>query len=60
MYSILTGSVAHRITGKKSNDSATHRWTVYIRGQDINDDLSSIISKVVFSLHPSFDKPTRG
>lgn len=60
IYSISTGSVAHRITGKKPNDSATHRWTVYIRGQDIHDDLSSIVSKVVFSLHPSFDEPIRG
>eukprot|EP01036_Dinobryon_divergens_P024847 gene24847-33334_t len=56
---IIHGSVAHRITGKKPNDSATHRWTVYIRGQDIHDDLSSIVSKVVFSLHPSFDEPIR-
>ena len=53
------GSVAHRLTGKKY-DTATHRWTVYIRGQGLYDDLSSIVSKVVFSLHPSFDEPLRG
>jgi len=43
--------------GKKS-EFATHRWVFYIRGPNF-EDLSTFISKVVFSLHPSFVIPVR-
>ena len=57
---ISTGSVARVMTGKKSNEIATHRWSIYLRGNDLLDDLSTVVSRVVFSLHPSFENPIRG
>lgn len=37
---------------------STHKWTTYVRSAS-NEDLSVIIKKVVFQLHPSFEKPIR-
>lgn len=37
----------------------THKWTLYVRGLDPDQDLSSSISKVVFKLHDSFAIPLR-
>lgn len=37
---------------------STHKWTTYVRSAT-NEDLSVLIKKVVFQLHPSFEKPTR-
>lgn len=37
---------------------ATHRWTLFFRGPN-DEDLSSFVSQVAFSLHPSFDEPVR-
>ena len=45
--------------GKKLEESATHRWILYIRGPN-DEDLSCFIEKVVFVLHPSFNPPIRG
>ncbi|KAF3335818.1 Protein AF-9-like protein [Carex littledalei] len=36
----------------------SHKWTVYVRGAT-NEDLSVILKRVVFQLHPSFNNPTR-
>lgn len=36
-----------------------HEWTVLLRGKDPNDDLSSYIEKVEFTLHNSFQQPRR-
>lgn len=44
--------------GKKASEYHSHRWTVYVRGAT-NEDLSVIIKRVVFQLHPSFNNPTR-
>lgn len=38
--------------------SQSHKWTVYVRGAS-NEDLSAVIKRVVFLLHPSFNNPTR-
>ncbi|RLN46544.1 hypothetical protein BBJ28_00012334, partial [Nothophytophthora sp. Chile5] len=55
---ILYGSVATYL-GRKSEETKTHRWSIYLRGVD-NEDLSYMISKVVISLHMSFANPVRG
>ena len=52
------GSIAHWM-GKKADEFATHKWTLYVRGPNM-EDMSSFISKVVFTLHPSFAAPIRG
>lgn len=54
---ISYGSTAFYL-GKKKDDVNTHVWTLYLRGPN-NEDLSAVISKVVFHLHPSFAEPTR-
>lgn len=38
--------------------SQSHKWTTYVRSAN-NEDLSVLIKKVVFQLHPSFANPTR-
>lgn len=58
---IAYGTIAFQI-GKNRIGSATehsHKWMVYVRGA-MNQDISYAISKVVFTLHPSFDVPVRG
>ncbi|KAL7531773.1 hypothetical protein ACHAXR_004229 [Thalassiosira sp. AJA248-18] len=57
---IAYGSIAFYL-GKKADEYHTHRWTLYVRSpdNDNNFDLSKAISKVVFQLHPSFPQPTR-
>lgn len=54
---IVTGTVAISL-GKKATDYATHSWTVFVRSPT-NDNLGSIIKKVVFKLHDSFENPNR-
>lgn len=44
--------------GKKASEYQSHKWTVYVRGAT-NEDLSAVIKRVVFHLHPSFNNPTR-
>merc|ERR1719375_1984375 len=44
--------------GKKADEFHSHRWTVYLRSPT-GEDLSHLLSKVVFSLHQSFAQPTR-
>jgi YEATS domain-containing protein 4 len=54
---LIRGSVASYL-GNEANEFQTHRWTLYLRGPN-NEDLTQVISKVVFQLHPSFAEPTR-
>ncbi|KAG5530256.1 hypothetical protein RHGRI_030577 [Rhododendron griersonianum] len=54
---IVYGTMAFWL-GKKANESQSHKWTVYVRGAT-NEDLSAVIKRVVFQLHPSFTNPTR-
>ena len=54
---IVYGSVAFYL-GKKADEFQTHEWTLYVRGPN-QEDLSAVISKVVFQLHASFAQPIR-
>lgn len=54
---IVYGSIAHFL-GKKADEFKTHEWTLYVRGPN-HEDLSSVVSSVIFTLHPSFAKPIR-
>jgi len=47
-----------RRTIQPTSMQATHRWTLFVRGPN-DEDLSSFVSQVAFSLHPSFDEPVR-
>lgn len=54
---IVYGSCAFFL-GKKAHETATHKWTLFVRGPN-DEDLSVFISKVAFSLHESFAEPVR-
>ncbi|XP_078164518.1 YEATS family protein isoform X1 [Carex rostrata] len=56
-FPIVHGTIAFWL-GKKASEYNSHRWTVYVRGAT-NEDLSVILKRVVFQLHPSFNNPTR-
>ena len=58
---IVYGSIATWL-GKKNAPGAsehTHRWMVYVRHVD-DKDLSYAVSRVDFTLHPSFTNHVRG
>lgn len=54
---IVYGSIAFYL-GRKSEETKTHRWHIYVRGPD-GEDLSYMLSKVVITLHQSFSNPVR-
>ncbi|KAL5999153.1 Transcription initiation factor TFIID subunit 14b [Asimina triloba] len=54
---IVYGTISFWL-GKKASEYQSHKWTVYVRGAT-SEDLSAIIKRVVFQLHPSFNNPTR-
>lgn len=57
---IVYGSIAFYL-GKKADELQTHEWTLFLRGPNKEDDHlnTTVISKVVFQLHPSFAQPIR-
>lgn len=54
---VVYGSISHWM-GRKADEHATHRWTLFVRGPN-DEDLSCFVSKIIFSLHPSFAVPIR-
>ncbi|XP_056690545.1 transcription initiation factor TFIID subunit 14b-like isoform X1 [Spinacia oleracea] len=54
---IVYGTIAFWL-GRKVTESQSHRWTIYVRG-GTNEDLSVVVKRVVFQLHPSFNNPIR-
>ncbi|KAG5891584.1 hypothetical protein JTB14_022249 [Gonioctena quinquepunctata] len=36
------------------DDNTTHKWMMYVRGEKENPDISHIVEKVIFYLHPSY------
>lgn len=52
---IVYGSIAFFL-GKKSTEDSTHDWSIYVRGLE-DEDLSYMIRRVVFTLHPSCQVP---
>ncbi|KAK9810316.1 hypothetical protein WJX72_008474 [[Myrmecia] bisecta] len=56
-FPIVVGTVAFFL-GKKATEYESHKWTLYVRGAD-NQDITHVIKKVTFQLHPSFQNPNR-
>ena len=54
----VVGSIAYNL-GKKADESRSHEWTVYIRAANRDEDLSNVVKKVVFHLHPTLSPPQR-
>ncbi|CBJ32065.1 conserved unknown protein [Ectocarpus siliculosus] len=55
---IAYGSLAFLLERKKQSEFVTHKWTLFVRGPN-GEDISYFVSKVVFTLHPSFAEATR-
>jgi YEATS domain-containing protein 4 len=56
---IVYGSAAFYLGKKgKGGETSTHRWTLFVRGPN-DEDLSTFVSKIAFSLHESFAEPVR-
>ncbi|GJN29730.1 hypothetical protein PR202_gb17981 [Eleusine coracana subsp. coracana] len=56
-FPIVYGTISFWL-GKKASEYNSHKWTVYVRSAT-NEDLSVIVKRAVFQLHPSFHNPTR-
>uniref|UniRef100_A0ACD6A997 Uncharacterized protein n=1 Tax=Avena sativa TaxID=4498 RepID=A0ACD6A997_AVESA len=56
-FPIVYGTISFWL-GKKASEYHSHKWTVFIRSAT-NEDLSVIVKRAVFQLHPSFTNPTR-
>ncbi|KQK19953.1 transcription initiation factor TFIID subunit 14b [Brachypodium distachyon] len=56
-FPIVYGTISFWL-GKKASEYNSHKWTVFIRSAT-NEDLSVIVKRAVFQLHPSFTNPTR-
>lgn len=52
-HTILIGNISKWMPSLE-NDNTTHKWMVYVRGPKEAPDLSHLIEKVVFYLHPSY------
>ncbi|XP_052258824.1 YEATS domain-containing protein 2-like [Dreissena polymorpha] len=53
---IIVGNVSKSIPAdqRDENDQATHKWMVYVRGPKERPNISDIVKKVWFFLHPSY------
>eukprot|EP00924_Labyrinthula_sp_SR-Ha-C_P013875 augustus_masked-scaffold_5-processed-gene-16.19-mRNA-1 protein AED:0.43 eAED:0.49 QI:0/-1/0/1/-1/1/1/0/199 len=53
---IVFGSIAQNMGKKQNPNEHSHKWTIYLRAED-GSDLSNIVAKVLFTLHPSCSIP---
>ncbi|XP_052803005.1 YEATS domain-containing protein 2-like [Mya arenaria] len=53
---IIVGNVSKSIPAdqRDENDQATHKWMVYVRGPKERPNISDVVKKVWFFLHPSY------
>ncbi|XP_026275146.1 YEATS domain-containing protein 2 [Frankliniella occidentalis] len=51
---LVVGNVSKWLPLDMRDDSASHKWMVYVRGPKGEPDISSFVSKVRFFLHPSY------
>jgi len=51
---IIVGNISKWIPPDWREDASSHKWTMYVRGDKNNADISEFVSKVRFLLHPSY------
>ncbi|CAL7933458.1 unnamed protein product [Xylocopa violacea] len=51
---IIIGNISKWIPPEWREDAASHKWTMYVRGNKENPDIDDFVSKVRFFLHPSY------
>lgn len=52
-HRIIIGNIS-KYMPSLDNDNTTHKWMVYVRGEKDKADISNIVEKVKFYLHPSY------
>nr|CAH7732703.1 unnamed protein product [Callosobruchus chinensis] len=52
-HRIVIGNISKYISTAE-DDSMTHKWMVYVRGDKNKPDISDIVKKAIFYLHPSY------
>lgn len=50
----IVGNVSKWIQCDQREDLSTHKWMMYVRGDKENPDVSNLVSKVRFLIHPSY------
>ena len=55
----VVGSLAFWL-GKRAEENKSHEWTVHVRSANEDEDPGLWIKRVVFTLHPTLQPPTRG
>ncbi|XP_015111000.1 YEATS domain-containing protein 2 [Diachasma alloeum] len=51
---IVVGNISKWIPPDWREDAASHKWTMYVRASKEESDISEVVSKVRFFLHPSY------
>ena len=51
---LVVGNVSKWIACDQREDLATHKWMLYVRGDEDRPDVSDVVSKVRFLIHPSY------
>nr|XP_033336602.1 YEATS domain-containing protein 2 [Megalopta genalis]XP_033336603.1 YEATS domain-containing protein 2 [Megalopta genalis]XP_033336604.1 YEATS domain-containing protein 2 [Megalopta genalis]XP_033336605.1 YEATS domain-containing protein 2 [Megalopta genalis]XP_033336606.1 YEATS domain-containing protein 2 [Megalopta genalis] len=51
---IIIGNISKWIPPEWREDAASHKWTMYVRGNKDNPDIDDFVGKVRFFLHPSY------
>lgn len=51
-HRLIIGNVSKWVPSLE--DNTTHKWMMYVRGEKDNPDISHIVDKVIFYLHPSY------
>ncbi|GJQ72736.1 hypothetical protein Trydic_g1392 [Trypoxylus dichotomus] len=53
-HQIVVGNISKWAPSESSDDNSTHKWMVYVRGPKEYPDITHIVDKVIFFLHPSY------
>ena len=51
---IIIGNVSKWIPPDQREDASSHKWMIYVRGDKDQPDISHVVEKVRFELHPSY------
>ncbi|KAI9553776.1 hypothetical protein GHT06_019040 [Daphnia sinensis] len=51
---LIIGNISRWIPVSERDDTASHKWMVYVRGPKEEPNVSSFVSQVIFFLHPSY------
>lgn len=53
-YRFIVGNISKWMPSNSALDNSTHKWMMYVRGPKENPDITPVVKKVRFFLHPSY------